>query len=76
MFYSPKQNSIVKRQGKKRKLDSTTITTHDNKPMDVLWKESPINPSAKLTRLSQFQGAYDTTTINKAIEVKMLLKEK
>ena len=43
--------------------------------MDVVWKESPVNPSANLTRLSQFAGAYVIVTIDKG-EVKMFLKEK
>ena len=44
--------------------------------MDVLWKDSPVDPSANLTRLSQFVGAYATTTMDKATEIQMLLREK
>ena len=44
--------------------------------MDIVWKDSPIDPSENLTRLSQFAGAYATTTIDKATKVKMLLKER
>jgi len=58
------------------KLDSTSVTIPNNEPMDVLWKDSPINPYANLTRLSQFAGAYAIATIDKATEVQMLLKEK
>lgn len=39
-------------------------------------KYSPIESSTNLTRLSQFIGAYATVTIDKEIEVQMLLKEK
>jgi len=57
-------------------LDATAATTPDNEPMDIVWKDSPIDPSENLTRLSQFAGAYATTTIDKATKVKMLLKER
>ena len=58
------------------KLDSRAVTTPDNEPMDVLQKDSPIDPSANLTRMSQFASAYATMTINKETEMQMLLKEK
>jgi len=44
--------------------------------MDIVWKDLPIDPSENLTKLSQFVGVYDTTTIDKATKVQMLLKEK
>lgn len=52
VFYGPQHKAIVKRKRKKRKLDSTTVTTPDNELMNVLWKDSPIDSSANLTRLS------------------------
>ena len=76
VFYSPQHKAIVKRQWKKRKLDSTVVSTLDNEPMDVLWKDSPIDLFTNLTRLSQFASVYAKMTIDKEIEVKMLLKEK
>lgn len=76
VFYSPQHKAIFKRQRKKRKLESTIATTPDNKPMDVLWKDSLIDPSSNLTRLSQFTSAYVTKTIDKATDVQLLLKEK
>jgi len=76
VFYIPHHKAVVKKQRMKRKLDSIDVTTPNNEPMDILWKDSPIDPSANLTRLSHVAGAYATTTINKATEVKMFLKEK
>lgn len=36
VFYSPQHKAIVKRQKKKRNLDSTAVTTPDNELMDVV----------------------------------------
>jgi len=52
VFYSPTHKAVVKRQRKKRNLDATTTTTLDNELMDIIWKNSPIDPSDNLTRLS------------------------
>jgi len=41
---------------------------------NVVWKE--FNPSDDLTKLSQYVGAYSTTTMDKALEVSNLLKER
>lgn len=68
VFHGPHDKVVVKRQRKKRKLDSIVATTPENEPMDVLWKDSPIDPSANLNRLSQFAGAYAIVTMEKAIE--------
>ena len=57
-------------------MNSTATTTPDNESMDIVWKDSPIDPSENLTRLSQFAGDYATLTIDKAREVQMLLREK
>jgi len=66
VFYSPTHKATFKRQRKKRKLDAIVATTPENEPMDIVWKDSPIDPSDNLTRLSQFAGAYATMTIQKA----------
>ena len=76
VFYSPTQKVFVKRQRKKIKLDVAAITTPNNEPIDIVWKNSPMDPFENVTRMSQFAGAYATTTIDKVIEVQMLLKEK
>lgn len=76
VFYSPTHKVVVKRQIKKRKLDVVAVTTPENEPMDIVWKESPIDPSENPTKLSQFTGAYATKTMDKATKVQMLLKEK
>ena len=76
VFYSPKHRDVVKRQRKKRKIDQTSSTIPQSEFMNVLWKDSEVNPSEDLTKLSQFAGAYTTATINKATEVNQLFKEK
>jgi len=50
--------------------------TLENEAIDVVWKDTCVDPSKNLTKLSQFVGAYATTTINKETKVRMLLKEK
>jgi len=76
VFYSLIHKAIVKRQRKKRKLNAIAATTPDNEPMDIVWKDSPIDPSDNITRLSQFAGAYAIVNIDKETEVQMLLREK
>jgi len=53
-----------------------TETPSEHELMDVLWNDTQINPTKHLTRLSQFVEAYVTTTIDKATEVSILIKEK
>jgi len=69
VFYILARKTIVKIKRKKRNLDSTTATTPDNEPIDIVWKDSPIDPFENFTRLSKFARAYATLTINKAIEL-------
>jgi len=47
-----------------------------NELMDIIWKDIPSNPAENLTRLSRFRGAYATSTMDKAIEVSILLRER
>ena len=42
---------------------------------NIVWKEE-FNPSDDLTKLSQYAGAYSVATMDKALEVSNLLKEK
>ena len=44
--------------------------------MEFVWKDNPSKPIDNLTRLSQFVGAYTTTTMDKAAEVSILVQEK
>jgi len=44
--------------------------------MNVIWKDSEVNPSKDLTKLSQYAGAYTTAIIDKATKVNLLIKEK
>jgi len=69
IFYSPTHKVVVKRQRKKRKLDTMTIMNLENEPMDVVWKDTPVDPLENLTKLSQFTRDYATTTINKVTKV-------
>lgn len=60
---------MVKRKRKKRKLDTTTVAIPENELMEVVWKDTPIDPLENLTKLSQFAGTYATMTINRATKV-------
>jgi len=44
--------------------------------MNVIWKDSEVNPSEDLTKLSQFAGAYTAAMIDKGTAVNQLIKEK
>jgi len=76
VFYRPKHRAVLKRQRKKRKLDQTSSIAPQSEFMNVIWKDSEVNPSEDLTKLSQFAGAYTAATIDKATEVNQLIKEK
>jgi len=52
IFYSLAHKVFVKTQRKKIKLDATTVTTLDNEPMDIVWKDLPMDPSENLKKLS------------------------
>jgi len=67
IFYSPTHKVAVKRRRKKR--DTIAVTTTENEPMDIVWKDTPIKPPYNLTKFSQFTGAYAIATIDKEIEV-------
>ena len=41
----------------------------------MIWKEE-FNPSEDLTKLSQYVGVYSEATMDKALEVSNLIKEK
>lgn len=42
-----------------------TVMTYENEPMEIVWKDLPMDPSENITKLSQYAGAYATTTIEK-----------
>ena len=67
VFYSPQYKAVVRKQRKKRKLQSTIST--NAKQLDVLWKDPTSNPTENLTKLSQITGAYASASIDKASEV-------
>jgi len=75
-FYNPTHKDFVKRQRKKRNLDAAVVMTLDNEPMNIVWKDLPMDPYENLTKLSQFIGAYAMVTVDKATEVQMRLKER
>lgn len=76
IFYSPKHREVMKRKRKERKIDHDAITLLGNKSIDVFWKDTPIDPSKNLTKLSQFASAYASAKIDKEEEVRNLIKEK
>ena len=51
VFYSPKYKAVVKRQRKKRKIESAIATEPEQ--VDVLWKDPATKPTHNLTKLSQ-----------------------
>lgn len=76
IFYSPKHRVVVKRQRKKRKIDQGPLSTPHVELMNVVWKDSEVNPSEDLTKLSQYAGAYIAKTMDKAFEISQLIREK
>jgi len=44
--------------------------------MDIVWKDTQNDPSENFTKLSQFAGAYASVRIDKATEVRQLVREK
>lgn len=50
--------------------------TSQKKIVDILWKDSLVDRTKHLTKLSQYAKAYATSTVDKASEVRMFLKQK
>ena len=44
--------------------------------MNIVWKNTEVNPSEDLTKLSQYAGVYSAATIDKASEVTQMMKQK
>ena len=44
--------------------------------MNIVWKNTEVNPSEDLTKFSQYVGAYSEATIDKASEVVEMMKQK
>ena len=74
IFYSPSYKVVVRRNKRRRTDEIVSNLTYES--VDVLWKDSLYDPIKHLTKLSQYAGAYATATVDKATEVKMLLKQK
>jgi len=74
VFYSSQHKAMVRRQRKKRKLES--MLSHDAEQLDILWQDPTTNPTENITKLSQIAGAYASMTIDKASEVQQIIKEK
>ena len=74
IFYSPQHKAVVRKQRKKRKLESALST--DAEQLDVLWKDPTTDPTENLTKLSQITRAYSSVTIAKSSEVRLVLNEK
>jgi len=75
VFYSPKHRVVVKRQWKRRRIDQPSLFLEQIVMGSVVWKEE-FDPSDDLTKFSQYAGAYSVATIDKASEVRNMLKEK
>jgi len=52
VFYSPKHMVVINRQRKKRKIDQVLATISQDEYMNVIWKDSEVDPSEDLTKLS------------------------
>jgi len=74
VFYSLQYKVVVRRQRKKRKLES--VLSHDAEQLNVLWQDLTTNPTENLTKLSQIARAYASANIDKASKVQQILKEK
>jgi len=74
IFYSPLHKAVVRRPRKRIRVVAPKFSP-GYEPMDVVRKDMPFN-LANLIRLSQFTGAYASATMDKAIEVSTLLKER
>jgi len=75
VFYSPQHKAVVRRQRKRRRVETPKIPI-GNEPMDIVCKDIPSNPAENLTRLSQVTRAYVIATMDKAMEVSILLWER
>lgn len=75
VFYSPLSKDVVRRQRKRRRVETLKIPP-GNEPIHIVWMDIPSNLHENLTRLSQFTGAYATATMHKGIEVYILLRER
>lgn len=75
VFYSPLHKDVVRRQRKRRRVDTPEYPPR-NDPMDIVLKDIPFNPTENLTRPSQFMQAYAWATMDKANEVSTLQREK
>lgn len=74
-FIAQKHRAVVKRQRKRRRTDQPSLFPEQIVTTNVVWKEE-FDPSDDLTKLSQYAGAYSTATMDKALEVTNLLREK
>ena len=75
VFYSPKHRAVIKRQRKRRRIDQPFLFPEQTITANVVWNEE-FDLSDDLTKVSQYAGAYSTTTMDKASKVSNLLKEK
>lgn len=75
VFYSPKHRVVVKQQWKRRRIHQPSPFPEQTVTANVVWKEE-FDPSNDLRKLSQYAGAYLAATMDKALEVSNLLKEK
>ena len=76
IFYSPKHRFVVRKQRKIRRTDQESLSSPQFEFMNIVWKNTEVNPSEDLTKLSQYAGAYSVATIDKAAEFNQMIKQK
>ena len=76
IFYSPKHRDVFRKQRKRKRTDQESLSTSQVELMNIVWKNTKVNPSEDLTKLSQYAGAYSAATIDKAFEVTQMMKQK
>ena len=52
------------------------MKTLSNDLVDIVWKDTLVNPTEDLTKISQFAGENSNATIDKVAEVKLLLRKR
>ena len=76
IFYSPKHRAVVRKQTNRRRKNQESLSTSQVELMNIVWKNTEVNPSEDLTKLSQYAGTYSAATIDKASEVTQMMKQK
>ena len=57
-------------------MDQDTIFASQEEFMNIVYKNTEVNPFEDLTKLSQYAGAYSAATVDKAVEVSQMMVQK